>query len=136
MDAIRQIVQQRPDAVAELLEAYGVKAEPNERNLNNLVKVYGNAPLPYNNVTGNDSGQPKPTLFDKILNIANGLNNVSKSLKKSAVSVPGTLAVGTNTSNTQDPLATPRIFGINRTIFLVLAGLTVLAVGIILFKKS
>lgn len=136
MDAIKIIVQKRPDVVSELLQAYGYKADPTEHNLQNLVKVHGNAPLPYSNATDSITGQPKTTLFDKILNIANGLSSISKNLKQNAVSVPGTVALGANSTNEPDPLATPRIFGINRTIFLTLAGLTVLAVGIILFKKK
>lgn len=132
---IKQLTEQHPEGVAQLLKAYGYEAEPTARNLFNLVKVHGNKPLPFNNATGD--GTKKPTLAESISGGLLKLGRVLIAAKGGAVPSLPKVVIGPDGATPADEIApSPRIMGISTTLFLALAGLTVIALAIILFKDK
>lgn len=132
---IKQLTEQHPESVAQLLKAYNVDAPPTERNLTNLVKVFGNQPLPFLNAT--DDSTKKPTLAEAISGGLLKLGRVLIAAKGGAVPSLPKVVIGPQGATPADETApTPRIMGISSTLFLALAALTVIAIGIILFKEK
>jgi hypothetical protein len=128
---IKQLTEQHPESVAQLLRAYGYDATPTVKNLTNLVKLHGNKPFIFSN---NDGKEGKKTLTEKILEGVNAAARAVLILKDGKL--PGNRRVVLGPDGIQEnPEPTPRLFGINRTLFISLAALTVIAVAIILFKK-
>jgi hypothetical protein len=132
---IKKLTEQHPEGVAQLLKAYGYDAEPNAKNLRNLVKVHGNDAFPFSSYT-EDQKKPKRSLFETL---NSGLDVALKSLqifapKKYSLSPGGFNPV--NNQQMQPVDQTDRILGMSKTLFYVLAALIIISFGIILFKKK
>ncbi|MBC8051881.1 MAG: hypothetical protein H7Y13_02335 [Sphingobacteriaceae bacterium] len=132
---IKQLTEQHPEGVAQLLRAYGYEAEPTAKNLLNLVRVHGNKPLPFSNTT--DDSKKKPTLAEAISGGLLKLGRVLIAAKGGAVPALPKVVVGPNGVIPADETApSPRILGVSSTLFLALAALTLIALAIILFKEK
>ncbi|MGN7988668.1 hypothetical protein ACTJKC_15070 [Pedobacter sp. 22226] len=134
--AIIKIVAQEPQSVAQLFNLYGYDMPVTPRNLQNLLKLYGTEPLPISNATGDE--KPKKS-FAEIMNmVASGTQTLAKVI--SAVKGNSTNIVnGQNVSVSVDGNqtgATERVFGIDRKLFIILAILLLILVGVLLFRKK
>jgi hypothetical protein len=127
MDQIKSLAERHPESVAQLFGVYGYDMEPTPQNLKLLLSVYGNSYLPISNYA--ETQKPKKKLFEIINGGIDVLGNVLRTVNPKKY----------------NPVFTPqseiaqnddRILGINKTLFLTIAGLTVLIVLIILFKPK
>ncbi|MFD2581506.1 hypothetical protein ACFSR6_03330 [Pedobacter vanadiisoli] len=134
--AIFKIVAQEPESVAQLFNLYGYDMPVTPRNLQNLLKRYGTEPLPFSDATGDE--KPKKS-FAEIMNmIASGTQTLAKVI--SAVKGNSTNIVnGQNVNVSLDGRptgATDRVLGIDRKLFIVLALVLLILLGVLLFRKK
>jgi len=129
MDSLIQTLTERhPESVAQLFKAYGYEMPVTSRNLQNFIKVHGNKPLPFSNASGEEKPKEGKTLLEVLTGLADSTVNVLNAIKQ-----PKKVSV---TPETYEDPATPRIFGINKTIFAMLAGLAALVLAVMIFRKK
>jgi hypothetical protein len=133
---LKRIVAQEPRAVAQLLLLYGYKAEPTAENLQNLVKVYGNRPLPYSNATGDT--KPKTTFSDIINMVQRGVTTVANVVNvvsgKAPIAQNGQVNVGVDNGATAG--ATDRVLGMDRKLFIALCIVLLITIAYLYFRKK
>lgn len=129
MKAIKTLTERHPESVAQWFKAYGFEGEVNEKDLAALLKKHGNDPLPISDATGNTK--------QKLLDIAAAILNGASTIINNKAGVPINKPVYIDSSgNSEQMLETPRVFGINRTLFLALLALTVIALTIVIIKQK
>lgn len=141
-NALNRIVAREPVGVSQLFRLYGYDMQPTAVNLQNLVAVYGSRPLPISNAT--DTSKPKPTLSQILEMVRNGVQTVGSiiSIVKGGTGLPagaGTGTYGGASGRNPDDIpagSTPRILGMDKTLFIVIAALAVLVIGLLVFKKE
>nr|WP_276898490.1 hypothetical protein [Pedobacter kyonggii] len=134
--AIFKIVAHEPQSVAQLFNLYGYDMPVTPRNLQNLLKRYGTEPLPFSDTTGDE--KPKKS-FAEIMNmVASGtqtLAQVISAIKGNPTNIVSGQNVNVSLNGSQAG-ATDRIFGIDRKLFIVLAIVLLILIGILLFRKK
>lgn len=136
--ALNRIVAQEPMAVAQLFRLYGYDVTPTPKDLQNLLTVYGNKPLPFANATG-DSTTKKTTFADILNMVQKGVTTVTNVVNavtgKAPVVQDNQYNVGVNGGNTPNG-ATDRVLGMDRKLFIMLAILLVIIVAFMFFRKK
>lgn len=128
---IKTLTERHPESVSQLFTAFGYDMEPNERNLSNLVKVHGEKEIPgFSSADG-----AKTTLKDWLRMVLQGTIAVTQAAQN-GTAIPSGKSVNVSPDGvTEGPDYSPRILGINRTLFLTIAALFIVAFALILFKK-
>ncbi|MBK0383534.1 hypothetical protein I5M32_11255 [Pedobacter sp. SD-b] len=131
---IETLVAQHPQDVALLFKAFGYNMPVNLRNTTLFFNVNGNKEIPFNNYT--DDQKPKGKLWDIL---GKGLDIAGKAA--AIINPKKYAALSQNNQNSQNyslPIQpeSDRILGINKTLFVSLCGLLILALLLILFKKK
>ena len=132
--ALNRIVAQEPQAVAQLFRHYGYDAAATTRNLQNLLKVHGQRPLPFSNATG--TTQPKKTLADILQMVANGVQTVGGiiNIVKGKPVNAGNMGVGLQPNEPTG--ATERVLGMDRKLFIALSIVLIIVVAYLFFRKK
>jgi hypothetical protein len=132
--ALNKIVAQEPQAVAQLFRHYGYNAAANSRNLQNLLIVHGNKPLPFSNAT--DTTKPKKTLADILEMVKNGVQTVGGIINIIKGKPVDTGNAGIGLQPNQPFGATERVLGIDRKLFIALSIILLIVIAYMFFRKQ
>lgn len=131
---IKTLTEQHPERVAQLFKAYGYYMPVTLYNTELFFKVNGNKEIPFSSYT-DDQKQGGGKIWDIL---GKGLNVVGKA---AAIINPDKYANANQQFLQQrngglNRFDNDRILGINKTLFITLSILVVIAFGIILFKRK
>jgi|GEM_PF-6739546 len=150
LNKINYLIEQQPAVVAQLFKAHRINAPVNTRNVGNAITVLRrpfvndllsilNIDLEndYSNATGDVNFQ---NVVDGLARISLGASNIANDIKGKPRLVSrnnGYIIDGRPRPGDYDDVYEPtgRIFGINRTLFFVLAGILVVAIALQYQKK-
>ena len=131
-NAIKTLTERHPESVAQLFAAYGYDMPVTARNIELMLKVNGNKPMPVSNADGEKSKKTFGDYLNEL--IIPGLQIAGTLFGSKKPQVTTTVAPTPATTPQPEPDATPRIAGINRNLFILLFVVVVIII-VLLIKK-